>query len=244
MVTQSASVSSYSSQVAQSGNFHITAHLADAAERWPLRTVTVDGMELTYEKAWYKILQIATWLQQNGVGRGDKVVTVLRHSPELHLITLAVAHMGAVISVLSPQIRGEAFEQILEECQPVCLFLEKTTRHLKSAAPDILTVWMDEGLNGGGWEEADFSEVMATAPAWGMRFPGRAEDPAFLVYTGNSAGNGSSNSVLLSHERIKNLFNQGRSGLNDVLAIFENESNAALNANADLEQIMALSGDI
>ncbi len=200
--------------------FHLTAFLADAAERSPEQTLSVDGMEFTYEEAWMRVLRIATWLQQNGVNRGDKVLTVLRHSPDLHLITLAAAHIGAVISVLSPQLRAEAFQAILEESTPACLFLERTTRHLKKVADDILTVWLDEGNHGGGWEEAEFSEVMATQPAWGMRFPGTSQDPAFLVYPSDSSAC-ASRGVLLSHDKVRSLMCQGAASSSDgLLSLF------------------------
>jgi acyl-CoA synthetase (AMP-forming)/AMP-acid ligase II len=201
------------------GPFHLSAFLADAAERTPETTLTVDGMEFTCEQAWMKVLRIATWLQENGVHRGEKVITVLRHSPDLHLITLAVAHIGAVISIVSPQIRAEAFQEILEEAEPVCLFLEKTSRHLKAVADNIMTVWLGEGLNGGNWDEADFTEVMNTRPAWGMRFPGNSEDPAFLVFS-DEAGADRKHGVLLSHEKVRHMLTeQPRSG--GIFALFE-----------------------
>lgn len=204
--------------ISKPGPFHLTAFLANAAEQSPEQTLTVDGMEFTYEQAWMRVLRIATWLQQNGVSRGDRVLTVLRHSPDLHLITLAVAHVGAVISVLSPQMRGEEFEAILEESGASCIFLERTSRHLKKHASDILTVWLDDGLNSGGWEEADFSEVMNTRPAWGMRFPGTSEDPAFLVYSSGAAKGG----VLLSHDRVRSLITQGKVDDSDgILSLFD-----------------------
>jgi acyl-CoA synthetase (AMP-forming)/AMP-acid ligase II len=200
-------------------NFHLTSFLAEAAERWPQRTLTVDGAELTYETAWYQILQVATWLQQNGVQRGDRVLAVLRPSPQLHLITLAVAHVGGVISVLSPQVRAEGFQPIVEECQPVCAFLGKTSRHLRPHLEGTLIVWMDEGLNTGGWEEAEFSEIMQTAPAWGMRFPGQSDDPALLVYPPN--GGGAGQGVLLSHNRVRSALAQEGPGASGILSLFD-----------------------
>lgn len=202
------------------GPFHLSAFLADAAERTPETTLTVDGMELTYEQAWMNVLRIATWLQQNGVNRGDKVVTVLRHSPDLHLITLAVAHIGAVISVVSPQVRQPAFQEILEEAEPACIFLERTSRHLKAVAENILTVWLGEGLNGGNWDEADFSEVMETRPSWGMRFPGKSEDPAFLVFS-EAAENGHPRGVLLSHDNVRSILSHQTTPSRDFLSVFE-----------------------
>lgn len=200
--------------------FHLTSFLAEAAERSPERTLSVDGMELTCEQAWMRILRIATWLQENGVSRGDKVVTVLRHSPDLHLITLAAAHVGAVISVISPQTSLEQFQHILAEAEPVCLFLEKTSRQFKKLADNVLTVWMDEGLNGGGWDEADFSEVMQTRPAWGMRFSGQAEDPALLVFP-ESADAGQRGGVLLSHAKVRHLMNEQPAGSDGLLSFFQ-----------------------
>jgi len=209
------------------GPFHLTAFLADAAERTPETTLTVDGMEFTYEQAWMNVLRIATWLQENGVSRGDKVMTVLRHSPDLHLITLAVAHIGAVMSVISPQIRGEAFRSILEEAEPACLFLEKTSHHLKAVAENIMTVWLGEGLNGGGWDEADFSEVMSTRPAWGMRFPGKSEDPAFLVFSEEINPEGK-HGVLLSHDKVRTMLSEKPRDSDGILSLFESAARPTL----------------
>ncbi|TDU62517.1 AMP-binding enzyme [Prosthecobacter fusiformis] len=206
----------------RNGPFHLSAFLADAAERTPETTLTVDGMEFTCEQAWMNVLRIATWLQQNGVHRGEKVVAVLRHSPDLHLITLAVAHIGAVISIISPQIRSQAFQAILEEAEPVCLFLEKTSRHLKDVAENILTVWLGEGLNGGNWDEADFSEVMSTRPAWGMRFPGKSEDPAFLVFS-ESAGTDRKPGVVLTHENVRLMLSEQPRQGNAFLSLFHTD---------------------
>ena len=214
---------------ARKGPFHLSAFLSDAAERTPETTLTVDGMEFTCEQAWMKVLRIATWLQENGVHRGEKVVAVLRHSPDLHLITLAVAHIGAVISILSPQIRQEAFQEILEEAEPVCLFLEKTSRHLKAVAENTLTVWLGEGLNGGNWDEADFTEVMNTRPAWGMRFPGKSEDPAFLVFS-ESAGAERKHGVLLTHENVRHMLSEQPRMGGDFLSLFAPAEMAALEA--------------
>jgi acyl-CoA synthetase (AMP-forming)/AMP-acid ligase II len=209
--------------IVRNGQFHLTAFLADAAERRPDQTLTVDGMEFTYEQAWVKVLSIATWLQRNGVNKGDKVLTVLRHSPELHLITLAAAHVGAVVSVLSPQLRAEGFGHIVEESQPACIFLEKTTRHLKKAAENILTVWMDEGVNTGEWDEAEYSEVMNTKPAWGMRYPGTSQDPAFLVFAGESTA--STRAVLLSHDNVRTIMCQNAENSADgFLSVFDSVS--------------------
>lgn len=213
------------------GPYHLSAFLADAAERTPETTLTVDGMEFTCEQAWMSVLRIATWLQQNGVTKGDKVVTVLRHSPDLHLISLAVAHIGGVLSILSPQIRKEAFTAILAEAEPVCLFLEKTSHHLKEAAENILTVWMCEGLSGGAWDEAEFSEVMATRPAWGMRFSGKSEDPALLVFDEGNSGGAPGHGVLLSHENVRSLLASASSSRGDgLLSLFPGQRRAALEA--------------
>lgn len=209
----------------RAGPFHLSAFLADAAERTPETTLSVDGMELTYEQAWINVLRIATWLQENGVNRGDKVITVLRHSPDLHLITLAVAHIGAVISVVSPQVRQPAFQEMLEEAEPACIFLERTSRHLKAVAENVLTVWLGEGLNGGNWDEADFSEVMATRPAWGMRFAGKSEDPAFLVFS-DETHSGHPRGVLLSHDNVRHMLARQTTPSSDYLSLFESAMDA------------------
>lgn len=161
---------------------HLSAFLAEAAERFPDDACRVDDLELTYQAAWIHVLRIATWLQQNGVSRGDKVLMVLRQRPEMQLITLAIAHIGAVVTILSPHEREERFRQIVAETEPSCMFLERSTGHLRRAAAEVLTVWVGGSTQDAGTWDAEYDELMATAPAFGMRFPGTAQDPALLVY--------------------------------------------------------------
>jgi acyl-coenzyme A synthetase/AMP-(fatty) acid ligase len=56
------------------------------------------------------------------VQKGDRVLTVQRQSPELHLITLAVAHVGGVVSLLSPQMRARPLAPFLRRAGPSVCF--------------------------------------------------------------------------------------------------------------------------
>lgn len=179
---------------------HLSAFLAEAAERWPEDICRVEHLELTYQDAWIHVLRIATWLQQNGVGRGDKVIMVLRQRPEMQLITLAIAHMGAVVTILSPHEREARFREIVEETQPSCMFLERSTGHLREAAEDVLTVWVGAAPADAGVWDAEYDELMSTAPAFGMRFPGTAQDPALLVYSHSESAGGS---AVFSHDQMR-----------------------------------------
>lgn len=180
---------------------HLSAFLADAAQRWPEDRCRVADLDLTYQAAWIHVLRIATWLQQNGVARGDKVVMVLRQRSEMQLIVLAIAHMGAVVTILSEHERSERFREIVDEAQPSCMFLERATGHLRKHAEEVLTVWVGESPPEAGPWDAEYDELMSTSPAFGMRFPGTAQDPAFLVYS--PEGGKATPAVVVSHDHAR-----------------------------------------
>ncbi len=207
--------------------FFITASLADAAERWPDRLCQVSkDSQLTYETAWIKVLRIATWLQQNGVGRGDKVLMAVGDRMEVSLIAMAVAHVGAVVSVLSSNLEVSDFAQIVAESEPICIFLDAETQSLKPATEGVLlTVWLDETAQAGDWD-VPFAELMETSPAFGMRFPGTPQDAAFLVYPDQGSRHGKG--LLLSHENIRHLMNR-RSSLSGEESTAEDRSMRAWN---------------
>ncbi len=167
----------------------LTEGLMKAAERRPERPCLYQGQVTTVEKVWERVLRASTWLQRNGVEAGNIVLMALSADhPEAQTLALAVTHAGATVSMLPSQLTPERFQRIVERSEPACVFLDKGTSEFRSMLDSVVTVWMTPGLSQGEWNEVELEEIFAERPAWGMPFPGKPEDGAFLVYDETSDG--------------------------------------------------------
>lgn len=164
-------------------SFFLTQPLAHAASSRPDRYQTRQGVPISNEHLWQCVLKIATWLQRNGVEPQCVVLLALSEDhPFTDLIAMAATHVGGIVSVLPKGISKSRFTAIANRCEPACVFLDEGTATFRSSIEGILTVWMTPGLSGGDWDEAELSEVLQTKAAWGLPFPGKADDPALLVF--------------------------------------------------------------
>jgi acetyl-CoA synthetase len=79
--------------------FDVIARDPSVADRAALRIVTDDDTEQTVSFAAMarRSDQVAAWLEQLGVGKGDRVVLMLGNQIELWECTLAIAKLGAVV---------------------------------------------------------------------------------------------------------------------------------------------------
>ena len=64
--------------------------------------VVVEGQRLTYRQFWGRVARVGNLLRGFGIGRGDKVATVLSNSLELLETYWAVPTIGATLVPLSP----------------------------------------------------------------------------------------------------------------------------------------------
>lgn len=188
----------------KSGKFdslHAAWCLADfvreGAKRWPERLYLSDGFqELTYIETWRRIASISSWLEQRGVGRGDRVVMVTENRIETALLFFAVAQVGAISVVLHPQMKAEGLRRILEQTEPKLGLLESSTSALREEFGAIPIVWL--GKEG---EELLFSDLIALPNPEPVPFPGIDQDPAFLVFTSGSTG--TPRGVILTHDNVR-----------------------------------------
>jgi acyl-CoA synthetase (AMP-forming)/AMP-acid ligase II len=183
---------------------YLTHVLAREAEAHPDRLRLINGANISNEQLWQRILKVATWLQRNGVEPKCVVLLALSQDHALsEIIAMAVTHVGGIVSVLPKDISKKRFHGIVNRCEPACVFLDEGTASFKTVIEDILTVWMTPGLSSGSWDEAEIEEILETQAAWGLPFPGKSDDPAFLVFDdsddvqGRTWSHNSLNSVML-----------------------------------------------
>lgn len=195
---------------------YLSEGLKSIAEKRPERPCLYQGRVTTVEKVWERVLRASTWLQRNGVEAGNIVLIALSvDHPDAQTIALAVTHAGATVSFLPPNIPLERFQRILERSSPACVFLDGGNADLRDCIGSVITVWMTPGYSQGDWNEAELEEIFAERPAWGMPFPGKPDDGAFLVYDNSDRDDGE----VWSHRSLINMMASRSSGVQGIQAL-------------------------
>lgn len=78
------------------------------------------GRELTYAQFHEQASAVAAYLRSLGVGRGDRVATVVPNCTELAVLYFACLYCGATIVPVNPNLSVAEAEYILANCKPKC----------------------------------------------------------------------------------------------------------------------------
>lgn len=168
---------------------------ADRARLAPGRVAVVDrGVELTYGELADRIERLATALRSAGVGRGDRIATLVGNSTSHVVLFFACARVGAALAPLSWRLSPAELTRQVELLDPVLLVGEDETNATiqevlrRVVRPVSAAPLVGLELNGG------LDAVRGTPrPAE----PVEDEDPLLIVFT---SGTGSSpKAVVLSH---------------------------------------------
>lgn len=160
--------------------------LEAAAARWPDRPFLDDGTtSLGYALAAERCAELAGWLHQLGLRRGDRLLIAAPNRLELPLIVFAALRLGAVFSLLPSQLQPAGLIKILDQCEPTLLLLDASTLSLAQAA-------------GGHCRVAQIEAAMPETPPAPVASNG--DDPAFLVFTSGSTG--TPRGVILTHGNV------------------------------------------
>ncbi|MEV6443689.1 AMP-binding protein [Amycolatopsis sp. NPDC051716] len=162
--------------------FDVVAHDPDNAGRSALWIVEEDGTEnrWTYPELSGRSNQVANWLRNLGVRRGDRLILMLGNQGELWETILAAIKLGAVI-IPASTLLGPA---------------DLTDRVERGAARHVVVRSVDapkfDGVAGGytriavgepveGWHP--YSAAFAESPEYAPDGPTRAGDPLLLYFT-------------------------------------------------------------
>jgi len=96
--------------------------LSLSAERYARHTaVTFDDLRLTYAELNARACRLARALSSAGVGKGDRVATLLHNCPEFVETLFAAAKIGAVFVPINFRLAGPEIGRILEDCAATAL---------------------------------------------------------------------------------------------------------------------------
>ncbi|KAA3626602.1 MAG: long-chain fatty acid--CoA ligase [Proteobacteria bacterium] len=98
--------------------------IAHHARYRPDKLALIHGeSRLTYAEFQRAINHVANALLANGIGKGDKVATVLPNSLELITLYWAITRIGAVIVPMSPLLQPSGLLGLLQDCDARMVFL-------------------------------------------------------------------------------------------------------------------------
>ncbi len=176
-----------------------------AAFRWQAARVPdrpflafVGEKELTYRDTEKSMESVMAFLEQAGIGKGDRVAILGNNSPRWVIAYLAIASLGAVAVPLLPDFHGGEIRKFLEHSGAKMLFVGKNlypkVKDLPGNTPPVIVSLDDFTLLRG-----DVPDFDAQAQP-GKKYEVEEEDLALIIYTSGTTGR--SKGVMLTHRNI------------------------------------------
>ena len=180
--------------------------LEKSAERYPDKVAVIaDDSRLTYHEVNARARQLASWLIDQGICRGDRVVILLMNSPEYIVSYYGSMMAGAVPVALSTGITAEGLVPILDELEPfICITSKRfepvfkgidfSAHHVKRLiVHDPVEAW--PGIEAHAW-----SDLVGGAIVPPVNIDVASHDLASIIYTSGSTG--TPKGVMLTHKNI------------------------------------------
>ena len=197
-------VSGYWPSQAPYEEFPLPELLRRSAERFGDKPALIgaDGTTRTYRELWSSARKVARFLQDQGIGKGDKVGVFSPNHVDYAPVFYGILLAGATVTTLNPLYREREVQHQLDDAEAVAVFVFSLMAAPVEAArpklPRLRHVWPIDGLPDllGGVSE-DYRPVAINA----------REDVAVLPYSSGTTG--LPKGVMLTHHNIASNVKQG-----------------------------------
>ena len=154
---------------------------------------------MSYGETGKFIARLSAWLQEHGVGRGDRVAILGENSLNWALADLAIISLGAISVAIYPTLTPKDVHYILDNSESMIVFVQNRDQFEKVksfAAYDTQIKYvagMEERLNGGD-DRVLFMDDILAADGASLADVKRcadaiaADDPICIIYTSGTTG--------------------------------------------------------
>ena len=186
----------------------IDRHLKDKKDKTAIIWVGddhKDNQKITYKQLHQKVSKAANGLKKLGIKKGDRVTIYLTMIPELAILMLACARIGAIHSIIFGGFSAESISGRVNDCESEYIItadegvrggktipLKATTDEALTNCPNVkkcivvkrtgnYVFWNDE-------RDVWYHDLIKDVPAHCEPEEMNAEDPLFILYTSGSTG--------------------------------------------------------
>jgi benzoate-CoA ligase len=154
------------------------------------RAALICGEEsLTYAELAARVARAANALRALGVAPGDRVLLLMRDTPEFAAAWLGAVHAGAVAVGLNTKLSEAEYRHIRADSGARLAIVEDV---FAWARPDLTTEHASEGnlviAGTSAVPSLSWRAALARAAPQATPYPARAEDPAFWLYSSGTTG--------------------------------------------------------
>ena len=186
----------------------IDRHLKDKKDKTAIIWVgddPKDTQKISYKQLHQKVSKAANGLKKLGIQKGDRVTIYLTMIPELAILMLACARIGAVHSIIFGGFSAESISGRVNDCKSEYIItadegvrggktipLKATTDEALSNCPDVKKcIVVKRTGNYVYWDQSRdvwYHDLIKDVPSQCEPEEMSAEDPLFILYTSGSTG--------------------------------------------------------
>jgi len=171
-------------------------NIGDWIRKWswlsPQKVAIIDdGHEISYKELNQKSNQVANFLLQKGISKGDRVGVLLYNCHEYIEIYFALAKIGAILVPLNWRMAPPEISYILDDCEASYLFFGEdfldTATHIRDNVEQVKN-YTSIGEGNIYWaEDYHKTETCVSNEPAGFQEPD-LEDPHIILYTSGTTG--------------------------------------------------------
>ncbi|WP_315707739.1 class I adenylate-forming enzyme family protein [Brenneria uluponensis] len=172
-------------------NYQVLSQYLDVSAETRPESIAVIGnnSEISYAQLRNDALKIVTWLVEQNIQRGDRVMVWMTNSPELIRCFWAIQYIGAVYVPIHPDTRAEKLAWISDDCAASLIITDAALESELELAGEQMRRLPTLLLNGPS--ERPCSQLTAILASNGApALPGKrlSQDLAAIIYTSGSTG--------------------------------------------------------